>query len=117
VTTIRPAEAGDEQTWRAMWETFIQSGPEPCAPEAPDHVWAQVMAPDRDIAMLVAARDDQADDLLGFVLYLPHPYSWSARPVCYLLDLYVRDDARRQGVGEALMMRLAARPAGSRSTG
>jgi GNAT superfamily N-acetyltransferase len=104
MTTIRPVEAGDEAAWRAMWDEFILTGPEPCAPEAPDHVWSSVMSADCDMAMIVAEENDGA--LIGFALYLPHPYSWSARPVCYLLDLYVAASARRRGIGEALMNRL-----------
>ena len=102
--TIRSVQAGDEQAWRAMWDAFILGGPEPCAPEAPDHVWSNVMAPGSDMEMIVA--QDSSGELVGFALYLPHLYSWTARPVCYLLDLFVAASARRRGVGKALMVRL-----------
>jgi GNAT superfamily N-acetyltransferase len=102
--TIRAAAPRDESAWRAMWDEFIRGGPEPCAAEAPDHVWSSVMSPDSAMAMIVA--EDESGGLAGFALYLPHPYSWSARPVCYLLDLFVAARARRQGIGKTLMKRL-----------
>jgi GNAT superfamily N-acetyltransferase len=44
----------------------------------------------------------------GFALFFPHFSTWRGRPVLYLEDLYVRDWARRRGVGRRLMARLAA---------
>ncbi len=50
---------------------------------------------------------DSEDRVVGFVLYVTHSYSWSTRPVCYLLDLYVRPESRQQGLGRALIDALA----------
>lgn len=44
----------------------------------------------------------------GFALFYPDFSTWHGRPGLYLEDLYVRDWARRRGVGRRLMTRLAA---------
>lgn len=102
---IRPAVAADEAAWHAMWQDFVRGGPEPCAPEAPISVWRGVMDPANPLQLLIAEADGRP---VGFVLSVAHPYSWSARPVCYMLDLYVRPEQRGRGIGRALVEALAA---------
>ena len=49
-----------------------------------------------------------ADEPAGFALFYPDFSTWRGQPGLYLEDLYVRDWARRRGVGRRLMARLAA---------
>jgi GNAT superfamily N-acetyltransferase len=49
-----------------------------------------------------------AGELAGFALFFPDFSTWRGRPGLYLEDLYVRDWARRRGVGRRLMARLAS---------
>jgi GNAT superfamily N-acetyltransferase len=44
----------------------------------------------------------------GFALFYPDFSTWLGRPGLYLEDLYVKEWARRRGVGRRLMARLAA---------
>ena len=44
----------------------------------------------------------------GFALFYPDFSTWLGRPGLFLEDLYVREWARRRGVGRRLMARLAA---------
>ena len=44
----------------------------------------------------------------GFALFFPDFSTWHGRPGIFLEDLYVREWARRLGVGRRLMARLAA---------
>jgi ribosomal protein S18 acetylase RimI-like enzyme len=57
---------------------------------------------DRDTEFLLASRDD--DSAPAGVLQLRFRFSvWRAAPDAWLEDLFVRADARRAGVGEALL--------------
>jgi GNAT superfamily N-acetyltransferase len=103
---IRTALPKDEQRWQALFAELAATGPEPCAADAPSHVWQGISAADHPMRLLIAA--DERDDAIGFLLYLTHPYSWSRRPIAYLLDLYVDPAMRGIGVGTALIERLAA---------
>ena len=102
---IRPAKAKDEAAWRRLWDDFIKSGPEPCADDAPAAAWKGVLDPHSPYSMLVAV--DARDEPVGFCLYLTHPWSWSTRRACYLLDLYVAPESRGKGTGRLLIDSLA----------
>ena len=57
---------------------------------------------DRDTEFLLASRDD--DSAAAGVLQLRFRFSvWRAAPDAWLEDLFVRADARRAGVGDALL--------------
>lgn len=87
-----------------MWDDFVAGGPEPCASGAADFVWRSVLDPEGPMKLIIAADGD--DRPIGFLLYLTHPYSWSTRPVCYLLDFYVEPAWRGRGVGRSLLTAL-----------
>ena len=61
--------------------------------------------PRRLFWILVATR---ADDVLGYALVYPGYDGGESTPGLHLSDLFVRADARRQGVGRALMDGVAA---------
>jgi GNAT superfamily N-acetyltransferase len=61
--------------------------------------------PERRFEALIAFIDEKP---AGFALFFPDFSTWRGRPGLYLEDLYVRDWARRLGVGRRLIARLAA---------
>lgn len=54
---------------------------------------------------MIAELDDEP---AGFALFYGSFSTWEARPGIYLEDLYVREEQRRAGVGEALLRAVAA---------
>jgi len=102
---IRHARAEDEVCWLALWDAFTSAEPESCEPGAGAVLWRRILDPDNPLRCLIA---EQAGRAVGFAVFLAHPYSWSTRPVGYLLDLYVAPEARRQGRARALIDALAA---------
>ena len=102
---IRNAVPSDEGAWRRMWRDFIEGGPEPCSADAPDAVWRGVMDETNPLRMLIAVGEEE--EPIGFLLYVTHPWSWSARQAAYLLDLYVAPSWRGRGIGSALIEHLA----------
>jgi GNAT superfamily N-acetyltransferase len=61
--------------------------------------------PERHFEALIASLGGEA---VGFALFLPDFSTWRGRPGIFLEDLFVREAARGQGVGRALLARLAA---------
>jgi len=103
--TLRRPRAADETAWLELWRALVATGPEPCSEAAPAAVWQRVLRDGDAMGLWLAV--DGADRPAGFVLSVVFPYSWSTRPVCYLLDLYVAPALRGQGVGRRLIERLA----------
>lgn len=60
---------------------------------------------ERRFEALIAFIDGQP---AGFALFFPDFSTWRGRPGIFLEDLYVRESARRRGVGRCLIARLAA---------
>ncbi|HEV2301408.1 MAG TPA: GNAT family N-acetyltransferase [Stellaceae bacterium] len=60
---------------------------------------------ERAFEALLASLDGEP---VGFALFYPVFSTWLGRPGMFLEDLYVREVARRRGVGRALLARLAA---------
>lgn len=56
------------------------------------------------VEALMAESEDEA---VGFALYFHNYSTFLARPGIYLEDLFVRQTARGQGIGRALLVRLA----------
>ena len=56
--------------------------------------------------LLVAEDDGQ---VAGYALFFPTYSTFLARPSLYLEDLFVREESRGRGIGEALLRRVAAR--------
>ena len=66
------------------------------------HASVERLLEDRDTEYLLASRDD--DSAPAGVLQLRFRFSvWKAAPDAWLEDLFVRADARRAGVGDALL--------------
>lgn len=59
-------------------------------------------------AEVIVARLQPGDEVVGFALFFHNFSTFLARPGIYLEDLYVRQKYRGNGIGEALLRRLAA---------
>jgi GNAT superfamily N-acetyltransferase len=101
---LREAVAADAETIAAFARAL--SVEEGCATPALQarHVRAEGFGARARFRALIAERDDRP---VGYALFFPSYDTDHAARGLYLLDLYVRADARRQGVGRALMAAVA----------
>ena len=101
---IRPVEAEDKTIWTEMWHdynTFYDAS----VPAAVTAVtWTRILDQASPVKSLLATNAE--GDVLGFANYILHPYTWSDKLACLLDDLFVRPEARNQGVGRALIEHL-----------
>jgi len=100
-TTIRPLEEADRVQWEALFRAYIRY----YAVKVPDDVialaWQRLLAQEDGFFALVAV--EGTDRLVGLAHALFHRSTWSPTCYCYLEDLFVDIDTRRQGVGRALI--------------
>lgn len=102
---IRPIEPRDRAAWDEMWTGYLAFYETALWPEVSDDTFARVLSG----ALIGLVAVDARDRPLGFVHALVHAGTWSPKPVCYLEDLFVREEARGLGAGRALIEALAER--------
>lgn len=103
---IRPFAAADRGAWGEMWAAYLAFYETALPPETTDDTWARFLRPAPGHIGLIAEGEGGP---IGFAHALLHPGTWSPKPVCYLEDLFVREEARGLGAGRALIEALAAK--------
>ena len=102
----RPFTAADHEGWDTMWASYLAFYETSLPPEVSADTWVRFLKPAPNHIGLIA---EGTDGPLGFAHALLHPGTWSPKPVCYLEDLYVKEEARGRGAGRALIEALAAK--------
>ena len=98
--TARPLGAYDEAAWRQLWNDYC-SFYEANIPESKTALtWARLLDPEVALHGWCAQLDG---NVVGFVHALEHFSTWSPMPYVYLEDLYVANEARKNGAGSALI--------------
>ncbi|MCR9121516.1 MAG: GNAT family N-acetyltransferase [Phyllobacteriaceae bacterium] len=99
--TIRPLEAGDQDSWRTLWTAYLDFYESSVSEEVYATTWARLLGDEPyDPSGLVALVDGKP---VGLVHYIFHRHCWRTDNVCYLQDLYADPDVRGTGVGRALI--------------
>ena len=99
--TLRPLEEADFDAWYPLWQGYLTFYESAVADDVTRHTFDRMIDPDGDIFGLCAV--DDAGNLIGFVTWLFHPFTWSREPRCYLGDLFTSPAARGKGVARALI--------------
>lgn len=98
MTTIRYVKEADYADWKAMVKDYDPSIPDPVV------CWKKLFDIRRsEVRCFVAIVDEQ---VVGFAHFFPHETTFSQGQVCYLANLYVKPEFRRQGVARSLIDRV-----------
>ncbi|MGK0715902.1 N-acetyltransferase family protein [Leucobacter sp. W1153] len=101
---VRPVAAADRETWATLYRGYRDFYAMPHDPRVFETVWGWLIDPQHETRGLVAEAD-------GKIVGLAH-YRRFARPIVgatgiFLDDLFTAASTRGQGVGSALLVRLA----------
>ena len=102
--TIRPVSPSDYEQWLRLWAGYNafygRSGATALPAEVSDATWKRFFEASEPVHALVAER---GGELLGLAHYLYHRSTTAIQPICYLQDLFTKEEARGQGIGRALI--------------
>lgn len=102
---IREPKLSDRAEWEVHWNDYLVFY-ESTIPQAhTDKLWERIHDDDHPIRAFVAERTTDSS-LIGIVHFFPHLDTWEIRPVCYLQDLFVAEDARLKNVGTELIRKV-----------
>jgi len=104
-TTVRPLEPSDRAAWEPLWAAYQRFYEVVIPAETTDLTWARFHDPDEMMHALGAFDDDGR--LVGIVHAIFHRSCWLPQWTCYLQDLYVENNQRGLGTGEALIEAVA----------
>ena len=96
---ITHLHAADEEQWRELFAAYCGFYSFAMPTAGYDRLWREIVSAER-IHARCARRADGA--ILGIVHFLSHANTWG-RDVCYLEDLFTREESRGQGVARALI--------------
>ncbi|MER8671576.1 GNAT family N-acetyltransferase [Mesorhizobium sp. M1156] len=103
---IRPVGTADRDGWQSMWNAYCADQGFGVSAQASETIWRRIEDPDNPTNAMIAVGATGIP--LGFINFIIHPYTWSDRLLCFLVDLYVDHSRRRQGTGQAMIAHLAA---------
>ena len=98
---VRAIEEKDEHAWRSLWDGYLTFYKQTLPEDVKTLTWNRICLSQDGYSAFVAEASDQR--LIGFAICLLHPSTWTARPYCYLEDLFVAEEARGLGAGRALV--------------
>jgi GNAT superfamily N-acetyltransferase len=99
-TEISPLRRDERADWEPLWRGYLDFYKTSVPKQTYDTTWARLHDPDEPMWLLGATADGK---LLGIVHYLYHRSCWTIGDYCYLQDLFVAEDARKLGLGRALI--------------
>ena len=103
--SLRPAAPGDVGAVLALVHDLAvyERAPDAVAMTAP--MLHEALFGAKPLAHAIVA---ERDEILGFALYFTSFSTWTGKAGLYLEDLFVKPEARGQGIGKALLRSLAA---------
>ena len=98
---IRPLEQQDREQWNFIWGEYLRFYETKLPLEIYSETFSRLTdSNNTDQNCLVA---HNGETLHGLVHYIYHSHNWKSEYVCYLQDLFVLKEMRRQGIAKALI--------------
>jgi GNAT superfamily N-acetyltransferase len=100
VSLVRTLAPADEAEWRKLWRAYLDFYDAAVSEAVSRETWRRLLDAREPVHGLAAEIDGR---MVGIVHYIFHKATWSIADRCYLADLFVAPEARRAGVGRALI--------------
>lgn len=99
--SVRELKEQDQSRWLELWEGYLTFYQAQVPTEVSEATWQRALDPDRDGMYCLVA--ETGGEVIGFVICVVHPGTWTTQDITYLEDLYVDPSVRGQGIGRQLI--------------
>lgn len=106
VIAIASVRAGDRAEWLELLHGYLRFYEASLDDATIDATFSRLL--DSESPIKGALARDEVGRAIGLVHWLTHPATWTRTNYCYLEDLFVAPDARRAGIGAALVEHVRA---------
>lgn len=101
--SVTPLVDGDYDAWLPLW---VGNNQGQFDEQVTAVTWRRLIDPSSQIGGLAAHIDGK---MAGLVHYILHPVTGHIEPVCYMQDVYVLPEYRRQGIARKMIETLAVK--------
>ena len=100
---IRVARAGqaDKESWVSLWRAWQRHMMGVVPADVTERTWRLSQETDSDLLILLGFTPE--GEAVGFATVSFTPFAWTGSDIAFLQDLFVLEDARGQGAGDALL--------------
>ena len=98
---IRFLERTDYASWLTLWQKNCL---DQITDDVTEETWRRLLNKNEPVFGLGVF--DENKNLMGFLHYILHPVTGFKEPACYMQDLFVAEDYRRQGLARRLIWEL-----------
>jgi GNAT superfamily N-acetyltransferase len=100
---IRVAEAAqaDKDIWVSLWRAWQMHMKGAVPADVTERTWRRSQEPESDLMILLGFAPE--GEAIGFATVSFTPFAWTGSDIAFLQDLFVLEDARGQGAGDALL--------------
>lgn len=99
--SLKPLDREDKDGWLELWQGFLENYGENASAHLTFSTFDKLVTKEHPLRSRIAL--DENRRIVGFIHYFLHDSTWHTREVCFIEDLYVAKDMRRQGIGRQLL--------------
>jgi len=99
--SLKPLDREDKDGWLELWQGFLENYGENALAHLTFSTFDKLVTKEHPLRSRIALDENQR--IVGFIHYFLHDPTWQTRESCFIEDLYVAKDMRRQGIGRQLL--------------
>lgn len=98
--TVRLLKPDDETVWLLLWQAYLDFYRTVLSGDTTRNTWQNII---QSVDVKGFGAFDADNRMVGFAHIVIHPNTWNIGKCCYLEDLFVDADCRRQGAARSLI--------------
>jgi GNAT superfamily N-acetyltransferase len=98
---VAEARQADKESWVSLWRAWQGHMKGAVPTDVTERTWRRSQLPDSGLLILLGFTPE--DEAIGFATVSFTPFAWTGSDIAFLQDLFIIEDARGKGAGDALL--------------